>query len=83
MHVDLTTMSDAELKDWRKQADELDILRPKKGMSFFRHTEREFPVPFRFVDFPSKYVSKDGVPMSREARRGADKRARRERKNSR
>lgn len=48
-----------------------------------RHTEREFPVPFWFVDSTSKYVGKDGVPMNRAARRAADKQERRERKNSR
>lgn len=81
MHVDLSTISAEELMGWRKEADELDILRPKTEMQLSRHTEREFPVPFRFVDSPSKYVGKDGVPMNRAARRAADKQQRRERKN--
>lgn len=71
MHVDLSTLSDAELKDWRQQADGLDILRPKTEMKLFRYTEREFPVPFRFVDSLSKYVGKDDVPMNRAVRSGA------------
>lgn len=83
MHVDLSAISAEELTAWRKEADELDILRPKTEMQLFRHSEREFPVPFRFVDSLSQYVDKDGLPMNRAARRAADKQERRERKNSR
>jgi hypothetical protein len=83
MHVDLSEMSDEELKGWRKQADELDILRPKTEMKLFRHTEPEFPAPFRFVDSPPSYLGEGGVPMNRAVRRQADKEARRERKKTR
>lgn len=83
MHVDLTEMSDQELKEWRKQADDLDILRPKTEMKLFRHTESEFPVPFKFVDSSSRYVGPGGMPMNRAQRRQAEKEARRERKKTR
>lgn len=80
MYVDLSEMSDGELKLWREQADELDILRPKSEMKLFRNTEQEFPSPFRFVDSPPRYLGKGGITMNRAARRQADKEARRERK---
>lgn len=83
MHVDLTEMSDAELKEWRKQADDLDILRPKTEMKLFRDAEPEFPAPFKFVDSPSRYLGPGGMPMNRAQRRQADKEARRERKKKR
>ncbi len=83
MHVDLSEMSDEELKEWREQADELDILRPNTEMSLFRHTDPEFPAPFRFVDSPPRYLGEGGVPMNRAARRQAEKEARRERKKHR
>lgn len=83
MHVDLSEMSDEELKGWRRQADELDILRPKTEMKLFRHTEPEFPAPFRFVDSPPSYLGEKGMPMNRAARRQADKEAGRERKKPR
>ncbi|MFT3814966.1 MAG: hypothetical protein QM740_16575 [Acidovorax sp.] len=60
--MDLSTMSDAELKDWRKQADELDILRLKTEMRLSGHTEWEFPVPFRFVDSPQNTLGRLGRP---------------------
>lgn len=80
MHVDLTEMSEEELKGWRKQADELDILRPKTEMKLFRHTEPEFPAPFRFVDSPPSYLGEGGMPMNRAARRQAEREARRRKK---
>lgn len=83
LHVDLSEMSDEELKGWREQADELDILRPKTEINLFRHTEPEFPAPFHFVDSPPSYVGEGGMPMNRAARRQAEKDARRERKRRR
>lgn len=83
MHVDLTEMSSEELKDWRKQADALDILRPKTEMRLFRDSEPEFPAPFRFVDSPSTYMGPGGTPMNRAQRRQADREARREKKRAR
>lgn len=83
MHVDLSEMSAEELKGWRKQADELDILRPKTKMRLFRQTESEFPVPFQFVESPPRYLGAGGIPMNRAARRQADKKALRERKRQR
>ncbi|MDR7307954.1 hypothetical protein [Rhodoferax saidenbachensis] len=80
IHVDLSEMSDEELKEWREQADELDILRPKTETKLFRHTEPEFPAPFRFVDSSPRYLGEGGLPMNRAARRQADKEARRDRK---
>jgi len=82
MHVDLTEVSDAELKGWRKQADDLDILRSKSELKLFRNTESEFPVPFKFVDSPPRYVGPGGMPMNRAQRRQADKEARRDRKRT-
>jgi len=63
MHVNLSTMSGAELEDWRKHAGERDILRQKIERRLSRHTEWEFAVPFRLVDSFAKYVGKVGVPM--------------------
>lgn len=83
MHVDLTEMSSDEIKEWRTQADELDILRPKTELKLFRDSEPEFPAPFKFVDSPSRYVGPNGNPMNRAQRRQADKEIRRERKKSR
>ena len=83
MHVDLSEMSDEELKGWRRQADELDILRPKTEMKLFRHTESEFPAPFRFVDSPSSYLGEGGMPLNRAARRQRESEARRKRKTPR
>ncbi|MFK0377861.1 hypothetical protein [Pandoraea sp. NPDC090278] len=80
MYVDLAGVSDEEIQDWRKQADELDILRPKTEAKLFRNTESEFPAPFRFVAPPPIYIGEGGVPMNRAARRQADKAAKRERK---
>jgi hypothetical protein len=83
VHVDLTEVSDAELKEWRKQADDLDILRAKTEMKLFRDKEPEFPVPFRFVDSPPTYLGPEGMPMNRTQRRQADREARRESKKKR
>lgn len=83
MHIDLTEMSGEELKEWRRQADELDILRPTTEVKPFRDSEPEFPAPFKFVDSPSRYVGPGGIPMNRAQRRQADKEARRERKKPR
>ena len=80
MHVDLSNMSSEEVNAWRKQADELGILRPKTEMRLFRHTEPEFPAPFKFVDGPHRYVGEGGTPMNRAARRQAERAARRQRK---
>ena len=73
MHVDLSEMSSDELKMWRQQADDLDILRPKTEMRLFRGHEREFPTPFKFVDQPSVYVGPNGMPMNRADRRKAER----------
>jgi hypothetical protein len=83
MHVDLSEMSDEEPKGWLKQADKLDILRPKTEMKLLQHIELEFPAPFRFVDSAPSYLGEGGVQMNRAARRQADKEARRKRKNPR
>lgn len=83
MHVDLSEMSGEELKEWRKQADELDILRPKTEVKLFRHTEPEFPVPFQFIQPPPRYLDAGGMPMNRATRRQVDKEARREQKRRR
>lgn len=83
MHVDLSEMSDEELKEWRRQADELDILRSNTEMKLFRHTEPEFPTPFRFVESSPSYLGEGGMPVNRAARRQADKDARREQKKRR
>lgn len=76
MYVDLSEMSVEEMKIWREQADELEILRPKTEMQLFRGTEREFPAPFKFVDAPQRYVGEDGMPISRAQRRQAERDAR-------
>lgn len=83
MHVDLSEMSEEELKGWRKQADELDILRPKTEMKLFRHNEPEFPAPFRFVDSRPSYLGEGVMPMNRAARRQAEREARRRKKGAR
>jgi len=81
MHVDFSEISDEELRGWRAQADELDILRPKTETKLIRQTEPEFPAPFRFVDSPPNYLGEGGLPMNRAARRKADREARRSRKS--
>lgn len=83
MHVDLSEMSEQELKVWREQANELDILRPETEVKLSRDTEPEFPAPFRFVDAPPTYLGEGGMPMNRAARRQAEKEARREQKRGR
>ncbi|SEK16237.1 hypothetical protein SAMN05444746_12421 [Variovorax sp. OK212] len=83
IHVDLSEVSDEELKGWREQADELDILRRNTEVKLSRHTEPEFPASFRFVESPPTYLGEGYIPMNRAARRKADKEARRERKKPR
>lgn len=82
MHVNLSDMSDEELKIWRQQADELDILRPKTEMRMFRDSDHEFPTPFKFVDSPSQYLGPGGVPMNRAERRRADREAKKNAKKA-
>lgn len=83
MYVDLSQMSAEEIGFWRKEADELGILRPKTEMMLFRGTEQEFPAPFRFVDSPSRYIGPAGMPMSRAERRRANREARKQAKKTR
>lgn len=82
MHVDLSEISAEELKAWRQQADELDILRPKTEMKLYRETDREFPAPFKFVDSPFGYMGPSGMPMNRAERRRAEREARKKSKKA-
>lgn len=82
IYVDLCQMSPEELGFWREQADELEILRPKTEMRLFRNSEREFPVPYKFVDSPARYIGPDGMPMNRAERRRADREARKQGKKA-
>lgn len=82
IYVDLSEISATEMKEWRQQADELDILRPKTEMRLFRHSEQEFPAPFEFVTPPSHYLGQGGRVVNRAERRQAEREQRRRRKNS-
>lgn len=70
-----TSMSVEEKKEWRKMADELEILRPKTQFAFYKGTAKEFPIPFNFG--PERHASSISRPerrrMEREARKASKK----------
>jgi len=83
IYVDLSEMSGNEMKEWRRQADDLEILRPKTEMKLFRDSEQEFPAPFEFAAPPPRYLGVGGRPVNRAERRQAEREQRRCRKKSR
>lgn len=80
MHVDISDMSVDEVREWRRQANELNILRPTTEVKLYRKKEQEFPAPYRFVDMPPSYLSEEGRPLNRAERRQAEKDKQREAK---
>jgi hypothetical protein len=70
-----TSMSVEEKKEWRKMADELEILRPKTQFAFYKSRAKEFPIPFNFG--PKRHASSISRPerrrMEREARKASKK----------
>jgi len=80
LYVDLSgVVTPKETKFWRDQADELGILRPKTQVRLGNDQLPEFPSPYVFTN-TDQYMSVDGMPMNRAARRQAAKEARRAKK---
>jgi hypothetical protein len=69
-------MSEEEQKEWRAMADELEILRPKTPLAFYKRSAQEFPMPFDFEPQPH------GPHMNRAERRRAEREARKAGKDS-
>jgi hypothetical protein len=79
IYVDHSTpMSDKEKKAWRDMADELEILRPKTQLTFYKDTAKEFPMPFNFGPKSNEsFMNRaERRRMQREARKAAKKRPR-------
>ena len=71
MHVDLTEMSDAELKEWRKQADDRHPA-PEDRDEVVPRCRAGVSAPSS-SSTPSRYLGPGGMPMNRAQRRQADK----------
>lgn len=79
IYVDHSTpMSDKEKTAWRGMADELEILRPKTQLTFYKDTAKEFPMPFSFGPKSNEpFMNRaERRRMQREARKAAKKRPR-------